>query len=124
MAAIRSKDTKPELALRSALHRAGFRFRLHRKDLPGTPDLVFPARRSVIFVNGCFWHGHDCRAGALPTTRREFWEEKITQNRNRDARNVRALEDAGWRVLTVWQCELKDRTEVDRVAAWLDAARS
>jgi DNA mismatch endonuclease (patch repair protein) len=120
MAAVRSKHTKPEIAVRKALHGLGYRFRLHRKDLPGKPDLVFPSRRAVIFVNGCFWHGHSCPAGALPATRREFWEDKIGKNRERDARNATALLEAGWRVLNVWECELKEPDSIERVTAWLD----
>lgn len=123
MRAVRSQNTKPELALRKALHVRGYRFRLHRKDLPGKPDLVFPALRAVIFVNGCFWHGHDCHAGALPATRRDFWAEKIGKNRERDVRNVRALQATRWHVLTVWECNLTKPTAVEQVAAWLDGLR-
>lgn len=123
MAAVRSKDTKPEMTLRKALHALGYRYRLHQRHLPGKPDLVFPARRCVIFVNGCFWHGHHCPAGALPATRREFWEEKIGQNRARDARNTAELEALGWRVLTVWECDLRERSAISHVSGWLDRYR-
>lgn len=98
MTAIRSKDTKPELLIRRQLHARGYRFRLHRKDLRGKPDIVFPSRKCVIFVHGCFWHGHDCRPNALPTTRREYWASKIERNKARDVRNLNDLEAAGWDV--------------------------
>ena len=117
MAAVRSKNTKPELVIRKALHGMGYRFRVHRKDLPGKPDLVFPSRGAVIFVNGCFWHGHSCPAGALPATRREFWENKIGKNRDRDTGNTVTLQASGWRVLTVWECELRAPDAVALVAA-------
>lgn len=104
MSRVRSQDAAPELALRRSLHAAGFRFRLHRKGLPGRPDLVFPRYRAVIFVHGCFWHGHDCPRGRPPATRAEFWGEKIARNRARDTATEQALHDTGWRVLTVWEC--------------------
>lgn len=108
MRRVRGKDTAPEMIVRRLAHRAGFRFRLHRKDLPGKPDLCFPARRKVIFVHGCFWHGHGCKIGRLPKSRPEFWEPKIARNRERDATAVAALVALGWTVLTVWQCETKE----------------
>lgn len=123
MAAVKSKDTEPEMFVRRSLHALGFRFRLHRKDLPGKPDLVFPSRRAVVLVHGCFWHGHTCRGGALPATRREFWEDKIGKNRLRDKRNVDLLLKLGWRVLTVWECELRDEDAISRIAAWLNQSR-
>ena len=107
MSRIRGKDTKPEMALRRGLHALGFRFRLHRKDLPGRPDLVFPSRRAVIFVHGCFWHGHGCPMCKMPATRPEFWRAKIGGNHERDLKAVRALTAAGWRVLMVWECALR-----------------
>src|SRR5579872_3688501 len=108
MRRIRSKDTGPELALRSMVHRLGYRFRVHRKDLPGTPDLVFPSRRKVIFVHGCFWHQHSgCGEGRVPASRREYWQPKLKRNQFRDARNQILLKDDGWGVLTVWECSLK-----------------
>ena len=112
MRRIRSKDTASEVLLRSLTHSLGYRFRLHRKDLPGKPDLVFPGRRKVIFLHGCFWHQHsECREGRLPGTRREYWEPKLAKNKQRDAASLQALEALGWKVLTVWECELtKDRT--------------
>ena len=107
MAAVRSKNTKSELLVRRELHARGYRFRLHRRDLPGKPDIVFPSRKSAIFVNGCFWHGHDCPAGALPATRHKFWEAKIGRNKERDAKSQSKLEAAGWNVLVVWECALR-----------------
>lgn len=106
MARVGTKNTKPELRLRKLLHRLGFRFRLHRKDLPGKPDLVLPKYSVAVFVHGCFWHGHDCRKGRLPTTNVEFWEAKIGKSRRRDAESVRKLEELGWEVWTVWECRL------------------
>ena len=127
MAGIRGKDTKPELAIRSALHSLGFRFRLHRKDLPGRPDLVFPKHKAVIFVHGCFWHGHGCHLFKWPGTRSEFWREKISSNVRRDHWHFSALTDSGWRVATIWECALKGRTRLppkeiaQRCAAWLNS---
>jgi DNA mismatch endonuclease, patch repair protein len=108
MRAIRGKDTKPELEVRSLVHGLGYRFRLHRADLPGKPDLSFPARRKVIFVHGCFWHSHACKSGLIPNSNRDFWLPKLTQNKVRDARNLNALTQQGWKVLIIWECELKD----------------
>ncbi|MBN9019085.1 MAG: DNA mismatch endonuclease Vsr [Rhizobiales bacterium] len=108
MSRIRGRDTGPELVLRSLLHRAGFRFRLHAKQLPGRPDIILPRYRTAIFVHGCFWHRHPgCRNATTPSTRREFWQAKFDGNISRDARNQAELEAAGWTVLTVWECELK-----------------
>ena len=117
MSRIRGKDTKPELALRRGLHALGFRFRLHRKDLPGRPDLVFPSRRAVIFVHGCFWHGHGCPMCKMPATRPEFWRAKIDGNHERDLKAVRALTAAGWRVLMVWECALRGPARLPEGAA-------
>lgn len=119
MSNIRGRDTKPEMLLRAGLHRRGYRFRLHQKDLPGRPDLVLRRFKAVIFVHGCFWHGHDCPLFKLPETRREFWSEKIDGNRERDARACAALVEAGWRVLVVWECVLKGprRWTMDNVLA-------
>jgi DNA mismatch endonuclease, patch repair protein len=109
MRQIRSVNTAPELLLRRMLHRLGYRFRLHRKDLPGKPDVVFPSRRKVIFVHGCFWHQHPgCREGRVPGTRLEYWKPKLTRNSQRDAAVQSALKEQGWRFLVVWECELKD----------------
>lgn len=107
MARIRGRDTKPEVAIRRGLHGRGLRFRLHRKDLLGRPDLVFPRHGAVIFVHGCFWHGHECPMFKWPRTRREFWETKITKNQERDQIAIVSLRDQGWRVLTVWECALR-----------------
>lgn len=107
MAGIRGHNTKPELLIRSGLHRMGFRFRLYGKGLPGKPDMVFASRRAVIEVRGCFWHGHDCPLFRWPATRPEFWREKIAANVARDARNREALLDQGWRMAEVWDCQLK-----------------
>ncbi|RJE78531.1 very short patch repair endonuclease [Paracoccus sp. JM45] len=110
MSGIRGKDTKPEIIVRRLLHRLGYRFRLHRKDLPGKPDIVLPKWRTVIFVNGCYWHGHgDCHLFRPPKTRTEFWTNKIESNRARDQRNHAALKDAGWRVLVIWECAVSKK---------------
>jgi len=109
MSRVRSKDTTPELAVRRLVFGMGYRYRLYDNRLPGRPDLVFAGRRKVVFVNGCFWHGHrGCRYARLPRTNTDFWREKIRKNRARDRRNAALLEASGWKVLTVWQCELKD----------------
>lgn len=109
MSRVHSRDTTPERLVRRLVHRLGYRFRLHRRDLPGTPDLVFPSRRAIIFVHGCFWHRHrGCRKATVPSTRKEFWLQKFARNVNRDATVREALERAGWRVLIVWECELRD----------------
>jgi DNA mismatch endonuclease (patch repair protein) len=109
MRAVKSKNTQTELKVRSLVHRLGFRFRLHRKELPGTPDLVFPARRKAIFVHGCFWHGHDCARGCrMPKTNCEYWKSKIDRNRQRDAANLGELRADGWQVLTIWECKISD----------------
>lgn len=107
MSRIGSANTKPEIAVRSLLHRMGYRFRLHRKDLPGTPDIVLPGRDAAIFVHGCFWHGHACKRSGMPKSRVEYWSEKIEGNRSRDARKRRKLKALGWKVVVVWECELK-----------------
>lgn len=107
MSRIRGKDTKPEMLLRRGLHAAGLRFRLHAARLPGKPDMVFPKYRAVVLIHGCFWHGHDCPLFRMPATRPEFWAKKISGNRERDVRTAEALQHAGWRLLTVWECSLK-----------------
>lgn len=110
MARFRSKDTKPELIVRRALHAAGRRFRLHRKDLPGKPDIVIPKDRTALFVHGCFWHGHEgCSIARVPKTQSAFWREKFVRNRERDERVRQALEEQGWRVLVIWECEAKSK---------------
>ncbi|HEY5047029.1 MAG TPA: very short patch repair endonuclease [Rhizomicrobium sp.] len=114
MSRVKSRDTTPEVALRSMIHRMGYRFRLHRKDLPGKPDIVFGPRMKIVFVHGCFWHGHRCGKGRLPKSNGAFWQSKIVGNRSRDRRHIRALNGMGWKVLVVWQCELKDPLAVRR----------
>ncbi|GAB5440270.1 MAG: very short patch repair endonuclease [Fuerstiella sp.] len=105
MSRIRGKDTKPELLVRSVVHRMGYRFRLHRTDLPGKPDLVLPKHRKIIFVHGCYWHMHRCRYGrVVPKTNTEFWQQKRQSNVQRDRRNLKQLRKDGWRVLVVWEC--------------------
>jgi DNA mismatch endonuclease (patch repair protein) len=106
MARVGRRDTKPELIVRRMLHARGWRYRLHLRGLPGTPDLVFVRRRAAIFVNGCFWHLHGCRLGRIPKSRPEFWVPKLEANRRRDARKTTQLAGLGWRVMTVWQCSL------------------
>lgn len=117
MAAVKGADTKPEMLVRRFLHAAGLRYSLHRKDLPGKPDIVLRRHRTCVFVNGCFWHGHDCKAGRLPSTRVDFWTAKIGANRDRDARVTRALRDAGWRVLVVWECDLRRPGTLERLVS-------
>jgi DNA mismatch endonuclease (patch repair protein) len=109
MQQVKTKNTRPEKIVRSLLHSLGYRFRLHRKDLPGTPDIVLPGRRLALFVHGCFWHGHGCGIGKLPKSRLDYWQPKIEANRDRDRRKAAALSAEGWRVLELWQCELADR---------------
>ena len=109
MAAIRGKDTKPEVTVRSFLHGQGIRFRLHRRDLPGKPDIVLPKYKSVIFVHGCYWHRHkNCKYAAVPATNQQFWERKFIENVERDVRNQEALKKLGWNVLVVMECELRN----------------
>jgi DNA mismatch endonuclease (patch repair protein) len=121
MRAVKSRDTKPEMVVRSLAHRLGFRFRLHRRSLPGCPDLVFVARRKAIFVNGCFWHGHDCKRGARPPkANAPYWRAKIAANQSRDARVRAELAAAGWEAMTVWECETRDAEALGaRLAAFL-----
>lgn len=108
---VKTKNTAPEIKLRSLLHKNGFRFRVNRKDLPGKPDIVLPKYRAVIFVHGCFWHGHDCPRGQRPQTNADFWNQKIDRNVIRDKSDVSLLESLGWRVLIVWECEIKKKNE-------------
>ncbi|WP_224080085.1 very short patch repair endonuclease [Cupriavidus laharis] len=119
MAAVRSRDTAPELAVRKLLHSMGLRFRLHRSELPGTPDIVLPRHRAVVLVHGCFWHGHSCPRGRAPTSNTDFWLPKLDRNKARDAEQVNALRALGWRVLIVWECEVRDtRTLRRRLGRW------
>jgi DNA mismatch endonuclease, patch repair protein len=130
MSRIRGRDTKPELLLRRCLHARGLRFRLHRKDLPGCPDLVFPRFHAVIFVHGCFWHGHSCPMFKMPTTRASFWRRKFDENKKRDQRAQTKLNQDQWRVFTVWECALRGpgrqplETVVDAIVRWLDRHQS
>jgi len=130
MAGIRGRDTKPERVIRSLLHRRGFRFRLDVRELPGRPDIVLPRYRAVVFVHGCFWHGHGCPLFKWPRTRTEFWREKIARNRANDARALAALAAQGWRVAVVWECALRGTGQgrgpagdpegvAERLDAWL-----
>jgi DNA mismatch endonuclease (patch repair protein) len=118
MRAVRSKDTKPEMIVRRLVYRLGYRYRLHRADLPGKPDLVFPGRRKIVFVHGCWWHGHDCRRGArMPKTNLPYWQAKIARNQARDRANHAALTERGWEVATIWECQTRDRA---RLAAMVE----
>lgn len=121
MRAVKGSDTAPEMLVRRLAHRMGYRFRLHRKDLPGKPDLVFPRLHKVVFVNGCFWHGHNCARGArAPKANAEYWRAKINRNSLRDAANIAALKAKGWRAAVLWECELKELATVKkRLAAFL-----
>src|SRR5579884_2241405 len=114
MRRVRSTDTRPELTVRRLIHAMGYRFRLHRRDLPGVPDIVLPRLRAVAFIHGCFWHGHACRAGRnRPASNVAYWERKLNRNRERDVRAQIALRRLGWRVLTIWECELRDRAKLE-----------
>lgn len=121
MAKIRGKNTRPEMIVRSALHCLGYRYRLHDKRLPGCPDLVFPSRKKVIFVNGCFWHGHACRRGqAIPKSNREFWNAKIQSNKLRDRRSEESLLALGWKSMIVWECKMKSDDWITEALAFLE----
>lgn len=113
MSRIKGKDTKPELRVRSFLHRLGYRFRLHRKDLPGKPDIVLPKHKTIIFVHGCFWHRHkDCKYAYNPKSRVKFWEEKFEGNVKRDKVKIQQLKDKGWKVIVVWECQTKNSSDL------------
>lgn len=115
MALVRSKDTKPEMAVRKLVHRLGFRYRLHGQKLPGRPDLVFKKRKKVIFVHGCFWHRHEnCKHARLPKSNTEFWIEKLNQNKLRDDKNLGTLTQLGWKSLIIWECETRDIVELEK----------
>jgi len=114
MGRVKSENTRPEMRVRRRLHALGFRFRLHRKDLPGRPDLTLPKRRTVIFVHGCFWHSHPgCKHAALPASNRQYWERKIDRNVERDLENQKLLAEQGWRVLVLWECRIKTPEALD-----------
>ncbi len=119
MSRIRGQDTKPEMLVRRGLHAEGLRFRLHVRDLPGRPDIIFPRHRAIIFVHGCFWHGHECPLFKIPKTRPDFWEKKIFANKERDQKVIAQLLGHRWRVLTVWECSLKgpNRHETSKLIA-------
>lgn len=123
MRRVRGRDTKPETMVRGLMHRLGYRFRKHRKDLPGRPDAAFPRRRKAVFVHGCFWHQHDCPAGRrLPKSRIDFWGPKLERNAQRDAANLALLRDMGWATLVVWECETRDVDALaGRLRRFLDA---
>ena len=123
MSRVRGSDTKPEIEVRRALHRLGYRYVLHDRKLPGVPDLVFPSRGKIIFVHGCFWHQHDrCRYASPPTTRVDFWMPKLAANRARDVANLAKLRRLGWSVMVVWECELKNHSRaVSRMVKFLDS---
>ncbi len=122
MAQVKSKNTKPEMAVRRLLHGLGYRYRLHRRDLPGKPDLTFPSRRKTVFVNGCFWHSHeDCDRARLPSSNRDYWLAKLERNRERDKRNLALLQENGWGTMVVWECELADlNAVVQNLISFLD----
>jgi DNA mismatch endonuclease (patch repair protein) len=130
MASVGQRNTGAEILLRSYLHRAGLRYRLHDRSLPGSPDLVFPRFRAAVFVHGCYWHSHGCYRSTVPKSRQQFWTDKFEANRSRDERNVRSLLEGGWRVLTVWECVLKGKlalpppSVVDAVKTWLYSRES
>ena len=129
MAGIGGKNTKPELIIRKGLHAKGYRYRLHVRSLPGKPDIVFPRYKAVIFVNGCFWHGHGCHLFKWPSTREQFWKDKILGTVERDKGKLEALQLAGWRTLTIWECALKGKsrlqidTVIEAAADWLESDR-
>lgn len=124
MRAVKSGDTKPELLVRSLVHRIGYRFRVRRRDLPGKPDLVFPGLHKAIFVHGCFWHGHDCVRGArVPKANREYWRRKVARNRERDLDHLEELAAAGWKSLVIWECDLQQESRLsDRIKRFLGAS--
>ena len=128
MSGIKGKNTKPELIIRSGLHRSGFRFRLHRRYIPGNPDIILPKHSALIFVPGCFWHGHDCHLFKWPSTRPEFWKAKIETNRARDVKVLAQLADTSWRVAQVWECALKGKSRLapdqmmEKLCGWIEGA--
>jgi len=124
MSRIRSKNTKPEMQVRQFLHANGFRYRLDVKDMPGKPDIVLPKYKTVIFVQGCFWHGHDqCRYYVTPKTKTEWWVNKINGNKTKDSANIESTKNAGWQVIEIWDCELKPKRRLDRLKSLLNALK-
>jgi len=124
MSRVRGKDTKPEMVVRRLAHRLGYRFRLHRRDLPGRPDLVFPGRKKVIFVHGCYWHRHSCKLATTPKSNVEFWLTKFRENTRRDKRNLAALHKQGWDCMVLWQCEIERGEGLDdRLTSFLGGGR-
>lgn len=121
MRRIGRENTAPEIVVRQAMHQAGLRFRLHPHDLPGSPDIVLPGRRVAVFVHGCFWHGHDCRAGRVPKTRTEYWKAKFARNAERDAQVKSALQADDWTVVVIWECQVKRPDELGRIVAEIAA---
>jgi len=125
MSGISGKNTKPEMLIRKGLHRRGFRYRLHKSDLLGKPDLVFPKYKAIILINGCFWHQHDCHLFKWPSTREEFWRKKILGNKARDERNLKIYSELGWKVLVIWECAIKGKTRrplsevIETAVEWL-----
>lgn len=116
MRAVKSRDTAPEMKVRRAAHALGLRFRLHRSDLPGSPDLVFPAKQTALFVHGCFWHGHDCARGArMPQNNRDYWQAKISRNKARDKASLAALKKLGWTPRIIWECQTRDEAALSRL---------
>ena len=130
MSQVKSKNTKIELTVRSGLHRRGYRFRLHKKDLPGKPDVSLPKYRCAIFIHGCFWHMHGCHLSTIPKTRTEFWKNKLNSNRRRDEKNITNLSHLGYRVLTVWECALRGKSDdeiedvIEDIVEWLESSSS
>lgn len=123
MAQVKSENTSPELAIRKLLHRLGYRFRLHRKDLPGKPDIVLPKHKTVVFVHGCFWHGHSgCKRAARPASNTDFWNKKLDRNIERDRKAREDLERMGWRVITIWECEIKNAEKLEDTLKFLSDA--
>ncbi len=129
MAKIKGKNTKPELLIRKALHKKGFRYKLHDKSISGKPDIIFPKYKSLIFINGCFWHGHDCHLFKWPSSRPEFWKDKITKNKERDRKNYKIL-SSKWRILVIWECSLKGKHKItfdeliNDVILWLQSEQN
>ena len=129
MSGIRGKNTRPEIIVRKALFSMGYRFRLHRKDLPGKPDIVLPKKNTAIFINGCFWHAHEgCRYAKLPETRKEFWRERLLRNKVRDAQSRKELKNSGWRVLTIWECFIRSSEKIGmmkpELESWIEGSRT